>query len=112
MFYTGMICLWYGDLHNIPAGVRLCDGSLGTPDLRDRFPKCVTPPANPGNIGGSTTHVHGINNYTHSHPTTSDFKSVSGSAFSPSIGNNIQSFDTKPGSSMPPYFSLYYIMKV
>jgi hypothetical protein len=34
---AGMIMLWYGSTGTIPTGWKLCDGTLGTPDLRDRF---------------------------------------------------------------------------
>ena len=34
---SGVILLWYGTAGNIPTGWVLCDGSNGTPDLRDRF---------------------------------------------------------------------------
>ena len=34
---TGLISLWYGSIGSIPTGWYLCDGSNGTPDLRDRF---------------------------------------------------------------------------
>ena len=33
----GTILPWYGELANIPSGFALCDGSNGTPDLRNRF---------------------------------------------------------------------------
>lgn len=36
-FPVGTIVLWYGALGNIPAGFQVCDGTNGTPDLRDRF---------------------------------------------------------------------------
>lgn len=36
-FVTGMIMLWSGSTGTIPSGWALCDGSSGTPDLRDRF---------------------------------------------------------------------------
>ena len=36
-FVTGMIMLWSGSIATIPAGFALCNGSNGTPDLRDRF---------------------------------------------------------------------------
>jgi microcystin-dependent protein len=36
-FLTGMIILWSGSIGSIPAGFALCDGTSGTPDLRDRF---------------------------------------------------------------------------
>lgn len=36
-FVTGMILMWSGTISTIPAGWNLCDGTNGTPDLRDRF---------------------------------------------------------------------------
>jgi len=33
----GVIVMWSGAIANIPAGWALCDGTNGTPDLRDRF---------------------------------------------------------------------------
>lgn len=36
-FVAGMIMLWSGSIATIPSGWLLCDGSNGTPDLRDRF---------------------------------------------------------------------------
>ena len=35
-FVTGMILLWSGSIASIPSGWSLCNGSNGTPDLRDR----------------------------------------------------------------------------
>lgn len=34
---TGLISIWYGAVDSIPDGWALCDGTNGTPDLRDRF---------------------------------------------------------------------------
>lgn len=36
-FITGMIMLWSGSVASIPSGWALCNGSNGTPDLRNRF---------------------------------------------------------------------------
>ncbi len=33
----GIVCLWGGDIADIPSGWHLCDGNAGTPDLRSRF---------------------------------------------------------------------------
>ncbi len=33
----GGIIMWSGAINDIPVGWALCDGSNGTPDLRDRF---------------------------------------------------------------------------
>ena len=34
---TGIISMWYGSIASVPTGWYLCDGTNGTPDLRDRF---------------------------------------------------------------------------
>ena len=36
-FVTGMIMMWSGTIATIPSGWLLCNGSNGTPDLRDKF---------------------------------------------------------------------------
>ena len=35
---SNTVMMWWGSIANIPAGWLLCDGSNGTPDLRDKFP--------------------------------------------------------------------------
>lgn len=37
VFVTGMIMLWSGSIASVPSGWQLCDGTNGTPNLRDRF---------------------------------------------------------------------------
>eukprot|EP01084_Bolivina_argentea_P041010 75678_1 len=37
MLPNGIILLWYGSISTIPPGWNLCNGSNGTPDLRDKF---------------------------------------------------------------------------
>lgn len=34
---SGVICMWSGATTAIPTGWALCNGSNGTPDLRDKF---------------------------------------------------------------------------
>ncbi len=34
---VGAILFWSGSLATVPAGYQVCDGTNGTPDLRDRF---------------------------------------------------------------------------
>ena len=36
-FVSGMIMMWSGTIATIPSGWLLCDGTSGTPDLRDKF---------------------------------------------------------------------------
>jgi len=60
---AGVIVMWSGLLANVPTGWVLCDGTGGTPDLRDRFIKGWTAGVDPGATGGATTHSHGTGTY-------------------------------------------------
>ncbi|AQT67944.1 hypothetical protein STSP2_01096 [Anaerohalosphaera lusitana] len=55
VFAPGMIIMWSGLLSDVPRGWSVCDGSNGTPDLRNRF---VRGASSVGGIGGSQSHVH------------------------------------------------------
>ena len=84
LFVTGMIMMYTGS--TAPSGWAICNGSNGTPDLRDRFivgagsaysvnntggANSVTLtesqiPSHNHTFSGSTSHSHTINNHTHS----------------------------------------------
>ena len=71
---TGIISMWYGSVLSIPAGWLLCDGTNGTPDLRDRFVLGAGPSYIPGVTGGtadsivvSHTHTATVTDPGHSH---------------------------------------------
>src|SRR3990167_3521984 len=55
---TGFIGLWSGLLANIPSGWALCDGTQGTPDLRDRFVVGTAAGVDPGTTGGASSLSH------------------------------------------------------
>ena len=54
-FVTGMIMQWYGLSTAIPSGWALCDGTNGTPDLRNKFVIGAGGTYTNGATGGSTT---------------------------------------------------------
>lgn len=54
----GLIVMWSGAIVDIPKGWHLCDGTDGTPDLRDRFMLGAGLSVAPGDIGGSLLHNH------------------------------------------------------
>ena len=65
---SGAIVMWRGTIASIPLGWQLCDGTNGTPDLRDRFIVAASQD-NAGvaetlvsglltQVGGSATHIH------------------------------------------------------
>jgi hypothetical protein len=81
---SGFIGLWHGSSGSIPSGWFLCDGTNGTPDLRDRFIVGAGGGYGVGATGGSTSqsisvnghvlsvdelppHSHGVNDPGHSH---------------------------------------------
>jgi microcystin-dependent protein len=69
MVPKGAIIMWAGTLSTIPPGWQLCDGTNGTPDLRDRFILGVSAGENPGATGGShfyTLNVAQLPSHTHS----------------------------------------------
>ena len=49
---TGAILMWSGSIGSIPSGYVICDGTNGTPDLRDRFIVGAGNSYSVGNNGG------------------------------------------------------------
>ena len=95
---AGGIIMWSGSLGNIPVGWALCDGSQGTPDLRDRFIVGSGLSYGTGQTGGSTTHDH----------------------LFPGVGPPGITIDDNSGGTdyhhvveedLPPFYALAYIMK-
>lgn len=65
---SGLIAIWKGSTSTIPTGWVLCDGSNGTPDLRDKFVLGAGNSYGVGDTGGEETHtltVDEIPNHTH-----------------------------------------------
>lgn len=61
---TRIIGLYLGDITTAPAGLTRCDGTGGTPDMRNRFAR-ATEPADPNPVGGVSTHQHSTGNHGH-----------------------------------------------
>jgi hypothetical protein len=64
---AGIIAMWSGALLAVPSGWALCDGSNGTPDLRNRFVVSQGSTYPLGTTGGGTTTSSGG---SHSHTTS------------------------------------------
>jgi len=64
---TGVITMWYGSIASIPSGWYLCNGSNGTPDLRDRFIVGAGTTYAVAATGGSANAI----TVTHTHTATS-----------------------------------------
>lgn len=154
---VGTILPYTGKLSDIPSGWYLCDGSNGTPDLRDRFLTGVGCSYNLGDTGGENFHALTIDempSHRHNAPSgyagyfrtrsnafygkgpsrTLGWGTASGvfevvesglrsegnadsNATEAIIGMNIGKFifsegDNKPHENRPPYYAVYYIMRV
>lgn len=68
LFPVGGIIMWSGSIASIPSGWALCNGTSGTPDLRDRFiiGAGSTGYPSPAQTGGSFTSTTSANG-SHSH---------------------------------------------
>lgn len=65
----GVIVMWSGSLATIPSGWALCDGTNGTPDLRDRFIFAAGGGSAPGDTGGTAMFLHSSDG-SHQHNST------------------------------------------
>ena len=99
---VGVITMWYGTYGTIPAGWQLCDGTGGTPDLRDKFVMGAGLTYNNTDVGGATQHLH----YTHIVGAYNIYPSDGPAAFMPNPAYSGYA------DHLPPYRALYYIMKV
>jgi hypothetical protein len=65
---SGIITMWSGSIVSIPTGWLLCDGTSGTPDLRDRFIVGAGSTYAPAATGGSKDAIVVSHTHTESNP--------------------------------------------
>ena len=106
----GGIIMWSGALNDIPAGWVLCNGSNGTPDLRDQFAKGAAAGADPGTTGGSATHTH-VGHSNHVQNTTT-VQSGTGSSVERAEGDDSHNNNHDSVNSEPPYYAVAFIMRI
>lgn len=70
VFVTGMVMLWFGAAVDCPAGWAICNGSNGTPDLRNRVPIGAGDTYAVNDSGGAASVASGSNG-AHTHTVTS-----------------------------------------
>lgn len=111
---SGVICMWYGALNEIPGGYVICDGNNGTPDLRGKFIRAASDENDMGdhtnsdlvdNGNGTRTayiQIHDYNLPPHIHTfdqiTVSDNITVSGNTDSATVTYNYDSVSTSSNS--------------
>lgn len=135
---TGIISLWYGSVASIPSGWYLCNGSNGTPDLRDRFIVGAGSTYAVAATGGSAnatlvshTHTASVTDPGHTHsitvanqsnvndsssggdnrPQTSSTTLTTASAVTSISVSNSTEGSSGTNANLPPYYALAYIMK-
>jgi hypothetical protein len=128
---AGVILLWSGSTGSVPTGFLICDGTNGTPDLRDRFIVGAGNSYAVNATGGSAnaivvSHTHAITDPGHNHQYNvhgevdgGSFTMRSNGAFSEQLSTNskttgisINSAGTSgTNANLPPYYALAYIMK-
>jgi len=135
---SGSIVMWSGSIASIPGGWYLCDGTNGTPNLRDKFVVGAGTTYAVAATGGSAdaivvshTHTATVTDPTHTHtwgqPPTGPapqgggsynaFSSGGSTAYSTGAASTgISVTNSTTGSSgtnanLPPYYALAFIMK-
>ncbi len=106
----GIILLWRGSLGSIPDGWALCDGTFGTPDLRNRFVVGAGDTYNPDDTGGASNHDHDFTSDSHMHDFPPGVPIAAGAGLSDTTSNETDSGTTDPKNHLPPYYALAYIM--
>ncbi len=120
---SGAIVMWSGVVSAIPTGWALCNGSNGTPDLRDRFVVGAGSTYGVGATGGEATHTLTFNEmprHAHSLPVIdrednlAAIKNILGTKGN-SYGANATMTGLQGGgaahNNLPPYYALCFIMK-
>ena len=130
---SGCIIIWSGSVGSIPTGFVICDGSNGTPDLRNSFVLGAGNSYTVGQTGGSTdaivvSHTHTATVTDPGHFHVYQMLQGSGGQFFGSGGQvsgdrntstattgisvtNATAGTSGAGANMPPYYALCYIMK-
>ena len=137
---SGLIAIWSGSTGSIPSGWLLCNGSNGTPDLRNSFILGAGNTYAVGATGGSTdaivvshTHTATVTDPGHNHtpnggnqfwtnqpggnlfggapPQYIQAVSTTSTATTGISVSNASAGTSGSGANMPPYYALAFIMK-
>ena len=133
---SGCILLWSGSTGSVPSGWYLCDGTNGTPDLRNSFIVGAGNTYAVGATGGSAdaivvSHTHTATStdsgHTHSYRTPGNLN-AGGTSGAGGVNADSTTFTTQTGTAnitttiasagtsgtnanLPPYYALAYIQK-
>jgi len=131
---SGGIIMWSGSIGSIPTGWYLCDGTNGTPNLRDRFVVGAGTTYSVAATGGSkdsvvVSHTHTITDPTHSHAQSGTSLNIPSGNYAQAGGTNQIPYNptstaavstgisintagvSGTNANLPPYYALAFIMK-
>ena len=119
---SGVILMWHGDADSVPSGYAICNGDNGTPDLRDRFIVAAGNSYQVNETGGSasvTLTIDQIAQHNHTIPEAITTSGTGGGHYLNGLTNEkgvVSTTDNTGGGqsheNRPPYYALYYIMKL
>lgn len=109
-FPVGGIAVWSGAIVDIPSTFRLCDGTDGTPDLRDKFIVGAGNTYAKGAVSGMINHNHIFTSNTHQHIINVGSQIAASFAMLQTISSETATGTTDNQNGLPPYYSLAYIM--
>ena len=100
-----IIIAWYpASDAKVPEGWAICDGSQGTPDLREKFIMGTNSMQEVGKRGGAKDHTHRLHR--------SQIKKYGAAPQSNGVEFEIFKSTVVESSNLPPYFKMIYIMKL
>ena len=119
----GIIVAWSGSEDDIPDGWHLCDGTNGTPNLRDRFIVGAGNTYAVGAKGGEAAHTLTTSEMPKHYHWISETDSAIGRMLDSNRGSKITqgganisktdySGESEPHNNLPPYYALCFIMKI
>ncbi len=109
-FPIGTVQSWSGAIVDIPSTWRLCDGTHGTPDLRDRFIVGAGTTYSPADVGGSVLHTHDFTGDGHTHNLLAGVPIIAGTDLDFNTDSQPATGTTGNEDGRPAFYALAYIM--
>lgn len=107
-----MAMIWTGTEVSIPLGWHLCDGTLGTRDLRNKFIVGSGDSYAVAATGGNLIHAHNVLDSGHDHGILGGAVIAGGAGYDSFTDSGEADINEEEVSSLPPYFALCFIEKL